>query len=342
MLSLEMLDVAIGMIFIYLLISLICTAINELAEAKLKLRAVDLEQGIRGLLNNNEELTQKIYNHPFIDGLFRGKYKVSDLRKSNKSINTRYSRGSDLPSYIPAKNFSLALIGTFLPSLENGNSKTIDVAALQKDINGITNASVKEIVSTLAAGGNNDINTIREGIEGWYNSSMDRVSGWYKCRVQKIIFVFGFLLVLFMNADSIAIFNNLVNDRPLRSSIVDAAQRMPATTSADSTSTEKIKANINSLYQLGLPIGWKWKSALNNNKNTVSNLNAIPAFYTKSLKASLWQWFLKVLGWIITAFAISLGAPFWFDVLNKVMVVRSTVKPTEKSPDESSQDRQKS
>ncbi len=342
MLSLEMLDVAIGMIFIYLLISLICTAINELVEAKLKLRAVDLEQGIRGLFNNDAELTQKIYNHPFIDGLFRGTYKISDLRKSNKSINTRYSRGSDLPSYIPSQNFSLALLNMFLPSLQNGNSKIIDAAALQKDINNITNSSVKEIVSTLAAGGSNDINKIKAGIEDWYNSSMDRVSGWYKRRVQKIVFVLGFLLVLFMNADSIAMFSNLVNDRPLRSSIVDAAQRMPATTSTDSTSTEKIKANINSLYQLGLPIGWRWKSCLNNSQNAITNFNAVPAFYTKTLKASLWQWFLKVLGWLITAFAISLGAPFWFDVLNKVMVVRSTVKPTEKSPDESSQESQKS
>jgi hypothetical protein len=47
---------------------------------------------------------------------------------------------------------------------------------------------------------------------------------------------------------------------------------------------------------------------------------------------------LMVLGWLITAFAITLGAPFWFDVLNKFMVVRSTVKPSEKSGDEASKD----
>ena len=34
-----------------------------------------------------------------------------------------------------------------------------------------------------------------------------------------------------------------------------------------------------------------------------------------------------------------LGAPFWFDVLNKFMVIRATVKPREKSPDEASEDR---
>ena len=43
-------------------------------------------------------------------------------------------------------------------------------------------------------------------------------------------------------------------------------------------------------------------------------------------------------GWLITALAVSLGAPFWFDMLNKIMIVRSTVKPSEKSGDEASKD----
>jgi hypothetical protein len=45
---------------------------------------------------------------------------------------------------------------------------------------------------------------------------------------------------------------------------------------------------------------------------------------------------VMLLGWIFTGVAISLGAPFWFDTLNKFMVVRSTVKPQEKSQDEPS------
>ena len=44
------------------------------------------------------------------------------------------------------------------------------------------------------------------------------------------------------------------------------------------------------------------------------------------------------LGWLITALAISLGAPFWFDTLNRVMVIRSTVKPHEKSREQESKD----
>jgi hypothetical protein len=43
-------------------------------------------------------------------------------------------------------------------------------------------------------------------------------------------------------------------------------------------------------------------------------------------------------GWLITAGALSLGASFWFDMLNKIMVVRNTVKPQEKSQTEGSKD----
>jgi len=52
-------------------------------------------------------------------------------------------------------------------------------------------------------------------------------------------------------------------------------------------------------------------------------------------------WFYTILAYVLTALAVTLGAPFWFDVLNKFIVIRSTVKPHEKSPEEGSEDRQK-
>ncbi len=326
-----MLDVAIGMILVYLLVSLICTSINELVEAKLKLRAVDLEQGIRGLLNNDTQLTQEVYDHPLIDSLFRGKYNPKDIRRGKN----RYTRGSTLPSYIPAKNFAIALIDIVFPTAVNN-----DINAIKTNIDKIENSYIKKALSSIAETAGSDINKFREGIEDWYNSAMDRISGWYKRRVQKIIFVLGMVIVIAMNADSIAIFNNLVNDRPLRATIVDAAQRLHSP-SSDTPSVSTTIANVNSLYQLGLPIGWVWKSQLNYDKAAISNVKAIPPFdLHNQFKYTVEVWVLKLSGWFITALAISLGAPFWFDMLNKVMVIRSTVKPTEKSPDESSQDRQ--
>ena len=47
-------------------------------------------------------------------------------------------------------------------------------------------------------------------------------------------------------------------------------------------------------------------------------------------------WFAKtvwnhLLGWIVTVLAISLGAPFWFDVLNKIMNLRNAGRATDEA-----------
>jgi hypothetical protein len=79
---------------------------------------------------------------------------------------------------------------------------------------------------------------------------------------------------------------------------------------------------------LGLPIGWKpeeWPGF---------------AFWKYDDVWTNWAKQIRIhfFGWLLTALAISLGAPFWFDLLNKFIVVRSTVKPKEKSPEEKSKD----
>ena len=76
---------------------------------------------------------------------------------------------------------------------------------------------------------------------------------------------------------------------------------------------------------LGLPIGWKGWNA------SADDLRRAPD--------TLMDWVLKIVGVLLTGFAVSQGAPFWFDLLNKVMVIRSTVKPKEKSTEQPSKDR---
>jgi hypothetical protein len=115
MLGLSMLNVAIGMTFIFLLLSLICTAISEILEAFLKKRASDLERGITELLRDaknakGENLVKKIYEHPLVSGLYRGEY---------------VPKGNKLPSYIPASNFTLALLDAVLPATHQSLSGAV-------------------------------------------------------------------------------------------------------------------------------------------------------------------------------------------------------------------------
>ena len=92
------LEIAIGIVFVYLLLSLLCTVINEGIANFLEMRGKNLLAGIKNLLNDPEftSLAQHVYNHGLIGGVMQG---VTDFSKTNR-----------LPSYIAPTNFALALM----------------------------------------------------------------------------------------------------------------------------------------------------------------------------------------------------------------------------------------
>jgi hypothetical protein len=302
----EMLDIAIGMIFTYLLLSLICSAINELIERQLKNTAADLERGIRELLDDKDGtgLVTQLYQHGMINGLFKGDYNAADKDKSN------------LPSYIPSRNFALAILEIVAPE-----SPAI---SFRDSVGKMTNAKVKNALTAMLNVVGEDVDKLRGSIENWFNSTMDRVSGWYKRRSQLIIFLLGFGAAAIININSITIANDLWIHKAERDAMVSAAQGYLASNqekpdlSSDKTKPNaSLVANVEGIKTYGLPIGWN---------------DPLPKGKWELLKFGLWSLF----GWLITACAVSLGAPFWFDMLNKFVVIRSTVKPHEKSREESS------
>src|SRR5688572_25336322 len=103
-----MLEVAIGIIFIFILVSLICSAVREGIEAWLKTRAAYLEHGIREILNDKAGtgLAKSFFEHPLIFSLFSENYKPG----SNSKRPSILANGHSLPSYIPARNFAVALM----------------------------------------------------------------------------------------------------------------------------------------------------------------------------------------------------------------------------------------
>lgn len=122
MFNTAILDVAIGLIFIYLLLSLMCTAANEIIELLLKKRAIDLEHGIRELLDPDSKageakIVQEFYDHPLINGLFEGSYEKSGIKTKRHWV-----KRTQLPSYIPARNFALALMDLIRPGVAAGGA----------------------------------------------------------------------------------------------------------------------------------------------------------------------------------------------------------------------------
>src|SRR3569832_2310183 len=118
-------DVAIGLVFVYLLLSLMCSAANEIIELWLKKRAIDLERGIREMLapgskSGARDIVQKLYDHALVNNLFDSTYNGSRIGSP-----LRYVLRTHLPSYIPARSFAQALMDLVArPAAAGGASGT--------------------------------------------------------------------------------------------------------------------------------------------------------------------------------------------------------------------------
>jgi hypothetical protein len=174
---------------------------------------------------------------------------------------------------------------------------------------------VERALLTAIDSAQGDLQKAQANIEAWYDSAMDRVSGWYKRSTQGIIFVIGLALAITLNVNTMAIVAHLYTNKASREALVARAQSAVNDPNYATKGYPDVKTEIN---KLPLPMGW---ASLQKPQKVMEGVE-IGA------------------GWLLTALAASLGAPFWFDLLNKLMVVRSTVKPHEKSPEEASEDRQ--
>lgn len=333
----EVLDVAIGLIFVFLLLSVMCSAVKETFEAWMKKRATDLEKGIRELLLNDPEdpqaldentLVRKLYDHPLVYGLFQGDYDPEKIKK-----NGYYSRMSNLPSYIPSSTFALALMDIILPTSPAVSPAVAPPPAgaepvagptpfqsFQDAISKIDNEHVKQALMALSNTAENDLGKLRKNIEAWYDSAMEQVAGWYKQNSQKMLLLFAFIITVGMNVNTIDIANHLYRDKALRESLVAQA------TLAQKASLSEIGNNTYS----GTPSDPVKK--LGEIETTIKNIN-LPIGWSQVQWVSPDCILLRLFGWCITAFAISLGAPFWFDLLNKFIKIRSAIKPDKEGAD---------
>jgi hypothetical protein len=161
----------------------------------------------------------------------------------------------------------------------------------------------------------NRIEAFGKEVEQWFDRGMERARGVYKRNAKAVGLIIGFLIAVSLNADSIHIATRLATDSALRNTITAAATQTAI--NAEQTSTGDLQADLdilqeavnNSLEQLPFPIGY----------------SEIILEQQRLAEAS-WPipFMRRFLGWIISAVAIGMGASFWFDLLKKIVNVRSS------------------
>ena len=286
-------QVAIGIIFVWVILAVITSQVQEWIASSLAWRAKMLEDAIEQMLGN-PEVKNKLYKHPLIQGLYS-------------------SNGKRKPGGIPQDKFALVLFEEVINSgITVADAKnTFDnlkksVAALKSKSEGSALTNFANSLDTLLIGieekaddATHSITEARVRVESWFNNSMERLGGAYRRRMQIVGIIVGIAVAATLNIDTGAIMNTLWRDPVLRQAIVTQASQVKETDvqSGQTPSIEEIAKNAEKLNILSLPIGWS-------SKNIPTDANG---------------WVSKIIGILLSGMAAAQGAPYWFDIMRKLV-----------------------
>jgi hypothetical protein len=185
----------------------------------------------------------------------------------------------------------------------------------------------------------------RQNVENWFDDSMDRVSGVYKRYSQWLALIIGLILAAVLNVDSVDLTLYLWREPAVRQVLAENASHFELTQQDLEANPEEALQNFrNQFVGLSLPIGWGFtrvpSAAFYDDQCQLfpgegqsfglpvigSNLCLTPPNANNQGNLAI-----KVLGILLTALAARQGAPFWFDVLKRVVNLRGTgANPSEK------------
>ena len=296
-------DVAIGLTFVYWVLSLFCAVINEWVASLLGLRSRTLKRGINQLLDPTEKNSKAsafanlFHSHPLIKQLCPGS-------------NHHY------PSYIPTQSFTLALMQLAVSDAKPAAGGVQLVPAAQAigpdgkpvDVPKPTQGAL----TSLLAGVEGDVALAQQRIAKWFDDSMEQVSGWYKRRAQLVTVIVATVVAVALNINTSSIARSLWRDPTARAALVAQAQH--ASSTGANTSDTTWLHEIHTLDK-AMPLGWSSECPPPVIGTRAGSCESSPALF---------------IGLALSVIALSLGAPFWFDTMNKFINLRATGTP----PDE--------
>lgn len=293
-------NVALGLVLTYLLLGMLASSFQELVVGAIKLRGKRLLGTLDRLLCDNlgtgdaPSLAARVKAHALVKPL----------------------GAAELPSYLPAKSFALALMNV----LAQG-SQAPAFSQIENGVAQLPASSAKDSLTMFVQRAAGDLDALQTHLQTWFDDAMDRASGEYKRFSQYFLLSFGLVAAVAFNVDSIRIATTLWNDpATVRAAIVQtaaatAAKPAPGT---DGAPPADATAVLQQLQALPIPIGWTDDTK---HAGATSDPFAIFAHAVFGDGASgVW----RVLGWILTAFGVSLGAPFWFNALQQMMGLRAS------------------
>ncbi len=259
----------------------------------------------------------------------RGRFMWSKLKRLIQKLDTRDSQQDlinkvlanpivkslskdDRPEFLPPELFAKALATEVVDEkhYQNLDYEAVKKVADRMNVTDDFKALWSDMISELEVEGGKTIKALEAKIVQWFSFYEDRLKTWYKDHIRLYLMGAGIILAGAANIDSIAITKTLWLDKNL-SEVVALQAEDYSDNSIDTLQQIIDKHTLAYLKNLGIPLGWK-----------SAELKQAP------FMAYVW----KVVGIILTGFAISFGAPFWFDLLKNVVGWKRQLAPPATQP----------
>jgi hypothetical protein len=261
-------DVGIGLVLVYLVLSLACTSLNELLASVFSVRARMLRTGIERLLAQDAAAIQTFYKHPLV-----------------KSVAP-----NGFASYMSGTIFAAAVLDTAI-DMSNGAPQAVDEVLRRVQLSPLIGSELKHSLRTLLIDVK-DLASAHSALADWFDHAMARVSGTYKRFSQLTVLLVGAFVSAATNADTLSIAN-------MKNGALRAELSASANVAVNSGKVADVSGSLQKLMDVHL-LGWN------------------------GCECSAGAILLKIIGIVITTLAVSLGAPFWFDMLGRFVRVRSS------------------
>lgn len=288
-----MLDLVIGLLFVFLVFSLVVSAANEAITRGLAWRSRHLWRALRRLLDGkNPPLSED--QRPVIDastgpGWTDRLYAHPLIRQLERRVPTSRSR----IAHIPTSDFGRALIDLLVPNADGSTS----IAELRTAVQSLPdNAPLRGPLLAMLNEVGNEVIRFRETIDEWFNARMEFLSQAYRRHVRWLLVGVGLIVAVVFNVDAIGAAQRLYRDEALRTAV---AQQAVAVVAACENQEDPVQCTRDQVAKIDpairLPVGWPDADGID---------------------------FAQVVGWVLAGIALGQGAPFWFDLLRRASRLR--------------------
>ena len=322
------LEVAISLIVVFFLMSTLVSFINEIIALAISSRGATLKNALHELLEEGKKQTTGL---------------VNDIYQSPHIHKLRIFSWLDSKGYLPANISASGFTNALITSIHKADH--FDLPAIQQSVDGLSNeflrTHLKKLIAELDADKKN-LTGLKQKIEAWFNDYMESVTRVYKLRTRVIVAIISFIVCLSMNIDSIALMQYFWQNKEKREMMVKFAGNLSETDYKIDTVKVVSITDTNGktiLDTVALTDREKSDALMAKRKMLLQDLNTfdLPIGYQNNpvdwdKKGAAGRFFLMLLGMVISAFCLTLGAPFWFDLMKKMVNARNQISSGKKLP----------